>query len=177
MMQIRQAGLRDCDSVRDLYLFTFPEIEREAVAALAINLLTARTTPETFALVAETDDILIGHIAFSPVTRIDTDKFLGYILAPLAVHPEFQQRRIGTNLIKAGMEYLAKLNVDIVFVYGDPQFYSRFGFDAAIAAGYLPPYQLRYPLGWQAKALTDVNTFPAAGQLTCVKALREPQLW
>ena len=28
-----------------------------------------------------------------------TFNFLGYILAPLAVHPEFQKRRIGADLI------------------------------------------------------------------------------
>lgn len=83
-MQIRQAGVGDGVSVRDLHFSAFPEMERKAVAALAMNLLAERTTPETFALVAETDDTLVGHISFSPVARVNTNGFLGYILAPLA---------------------------------------------------------------------------------------------
>ena len=176
-MHIRPASLLDRDGVTSLHLAAFPEEEREAVAALAVNLLAEETNPETFALVAEADDIVVGHIAFSPVSQTNTDKYQGYILAPLAVHPQFQKRRIGANLIEAGIQHLSRINVDIVFVYGDPQYYGRLGFDAVIAAEFAPPYQLQYPFGWQAKPLTDVNTFPSSGKLTCVQSLRDPQLW
>jgi predicted N-acetyltransferase YhbS len=52
--------------VRRLYLSAFSDVEREAVAGLAVNLLAETTTPATFALVAETDDNLVGHVGFSP---------------------------------------------------------------------------------------------------------------
>ncbi len=115
------------------------------MAGLAVNLLAEKTTPETFALVAEVDEIVVGHISLSPVFCIDTDKFQGYILAPLAVHPQYQMQGIGANLIEAGIQHLLKINVDIIFVYGDPQYYARFGFDAGIASEYVPPYRLQYP--------------------------------
>ncbi|MEA5465979.1 GNAT family N-acetyltransferase [Leptothoe sp. PORK10 BA2] len=176
-MHIRLASLLDRDSIRCLHLSAFPEEEREAVAALAVNLLAEKTTPETFAFVAETDHIVMGHIAFSPVSDINTDKFQGYLLAPLAVHPQFQKQGIGTGLVEAGMQHLLQLAVDIVFVYGSPQYYSRFGFDPGFASEYVPPYQLKYSFGWQAKSLKDGNTFPASAKLSCVPSLRDPQLW
>lgn len=176
-MYIRPASLLDRDSVNGLYLSAFPKEEREAVAALAVNLLAEKSIPETFALVAEVDDLVVGHISFSPVSRIDTDKFQGYLMAPLAVHPKFQKKRVGASLIEAGIQQLSRLDADIVFVYGDPLYYSRFGFDNVIASEYVPPYQLQYPFGWQAKFLTDVNNLPSAGRLTCVPPLRDPQLW
>ncbi len=177
MMQIRQAQFQDRDRVRAVYLAAFSEAEREEVAGLAVDLLSENTSPETFALVAETDHELVGHVSFSPVNRTHTDDLVGYILAPLAVRPESQQQGIGAGLIETGMERLSYLQVDMVFVYGDPRYYGRFGFDAGIAAGYSPPYKLQYPFGWQAKALADPQHLPSSVGLTCVHSLMNPQLW
>lgn len=73
-------------------------------------------------------------------------------------------------------EHPASLDVDIVFVYDDPQYDGRLGFDAGIAAKYTPPCQLQYPFGWQARPLADSSIFPSSGKLTCVQALRNPRL-
>ena len=176
-LQIRQAGIRDCVAVQDLYLLAFPEEEREAVAALAVNLLADTSTPDTFALVAEADEAVVGQICFSPVGSSNADSLLGYLLAPLAVHPGFRSRGIGGSLIEAGIEHLSQLDADIVFVYGDPGYYGKFGFDAAIASVYAPPYPLQHPFGWQARQLKDSAALPAPGKLTCVQPLQDPQLW
>ena len=177
MTHTRTTSSSDREGIKRLYLAAFPEEERQPVADLAVNLLAEKTTPETLSLVAEADDAVIGHIAFSPISSPNTNNFQGYILAPLAVHPSHQKQRIGTNLIEAGIQQLSTMNADIVFVYGDPRYYSRFGFDSDLAAHYTPPYQLQYPFGWQAKPLTDAGTFPPAARLTCVTSLRNPQLW
>lgn len=176
-MRIRQAQLEDRDRVRRLYLSAFSEVEREAVAGLAVNLLAETTTPATFALVAETDDNLVGHVGFSPLSGTKTDDPVGYLLAPLAVHPELQKRGIGTELIESGIEQLSSLGAGIVFVYGDPKYYGRFGFDARVAASYVPPYQLQYEFGWQAKPLARIANFRTIEKLSCVPSLMDPQLW
>ena len=49
------------------------------------------------------------------------------------------------------------MGVNVVFVYGDPKYYGKFGFSAEVASAYSPPYELQYPFGWQAVALN--NTF------------------
>jgi predicted N-acetyltransferase YhbS len=66
MMQIRRATFDDRERIHDLYLAAFPAAEGEPVAELTVALLLETTTPETLALVAEANEQLTGHIAFSP---------------------------------------------------------------------------------------------------------------
>jgi len=176
-MHIRPARLDDRECVRQLYFAAFADDEREAVAGLAVDLLVEVTSPAAFALVAETDGGVVGHVAFSPVSRRETGDLVGYILAPLAVHPEFQKQGIGTALIRSGIEELSARGAAIVFVYGDPQYYGRLGFTADAATPYVPPYELQYEFGWQARLLTtDAPSVPPV-MLTCVPSLMDPQLW
>lgn len=176
-MQIRRAQLGDRDRVRQLYVAAFSGVEREAVAGLAINLLAETTTPATLSLVAETKNDLVGHVGFSPVACSRTGHGVGYILAPLAVHPDLHKRGVGTALIESGLEEVSAFGAAIVFVYGDPGYYGRFGFDARIAAQYVPPYQLQHEFAWQAKPLKRHASCPAPATLTCVPSLMDPELW
>lgn len=177
MTRIREATNLDREDIRELHLRAFPEGDRRIVATLAVNLLSEATSPETIALVAEIGGLAVGHIAFSPVAIENHAKWRGYILAPLGVRPEFQGRRIGSELIEAGKERLSKSGVNALFVYGDPKYYGKFGFDADSASRYLPPYELKYPFGWQAIALNEEGSTEATLILSCVASLRDPALW
>jgi len=176
-MSIRIATSLDRDDVRDVHLCAFPEGEREIVSKLAINLLSERTTPQTISLVAETEGAVVGHVAFSPVTIDNNENLQGYILAPLGVKPDYQKRRIGSKLIESGMQQLLKMGVNILFVYGDPEYYSKFGFSADVADQYTPPYKLQYPFGWQAIVLNECNIATSAINIACVTSLYDPELW
>ncbi len=127
-MCVRIATSLDRDDVRSVHLSAFPEGERELVAKLALSLLTEETVPQTISLVAESDRTVVGHVAFSPVQIANNEKLQGYILAPLGVKPDYQKRRIGSKLIESGIQKLLKTGVNILFVYGDPKYYRRFGF-------------------------------------------------
>jgi len=79
------------------------------------------------------------------------------VLSPLGVLPGHQRRGIGSALARRGLEILAGRPVPLVFLEGDPRYYSRFGFapggdlgfrkpslripDAAFQVVRLPPYQ------------------------------------
>jgi putative acetyltransferase len=83
-------------------------------------------------LVAVTEAQIVGHILYSPVTleaNAENRKVLG--LAPLSVHPHWQQRRIGTALIQASFKALKTLSMDGAVVLGSPDYYPRFGFAPA----------------------------------------------
>jgi putative acetyltransferase len=177
MTRIRVATPRDRENIREVYLRAFPEGESRIVAALAINLLTEETRCGTITLVAEMDGTVAGHIAFSPVTVENNGKWKGFILAPLGVKPDCQGRRIGTELIKSGMRRLSGDGVDVLFVYGDPGYYGKFGFNADTASGYLPPYKLQYPFAWQAIALNDRCPAASTVKIACVASLSDPDLW
>jgi len=175
-MHIRVAASLDRDDIRSIHLSAFPEGEREIVSKLAVNLLSEKTTPRTISLVAETGGAVVGHVAFSPVT-IGSENFQGYILAPLAVTPDYQKRRIGSQLVRSGMQRLSEMGVGVLFVYGDPKYYSRFGFSVAAAERYIPPYRLQYPFGWQGIALRRCDTERSPVKIACVTSLCDPALW
>ena len=177
MTSIRAATSLDCEQIATLHLRAFPESENQIVSTLATDLLSEKTRPETFALVAETDGTVVGHIAFSPVTIDNNEKWTGYILAPLGVMPEYQKHRIGSTLIESGMERLSEEKVNVLFVYGDPAYYGRFGFNADTASEYLPPYPLQYPFGWQAISLNDAGSSKSNATVSCVASLSDPELW
>lgn len=176
-MKIRRATSSDKEGVRDVYLSAFSEAERQLVSGLAVELLTMKSAPGVLSLVAEMNGRMVGHVAFSPLSVVDDDTVQGYILAPLAVEPSFQKQQIGTALIENGMDALSKLGVHIVLVYGDPNYYSQFGFSRERAMDFTPQYTLQYPLGWQAAIL---HPFPRRKQpslVDCVAPLNRAELW
>ncbi len=176
-MIIRPASEAERDNIQHIHLQAFPESESEQVAALAVNLLNAKTSPETRSLVAEQDGTLVGHIAFSPLFTTNSENWQGYVLAPLAVKPDHQRCGVGASLIKEGIGILTDSGVNMLFVYGDPDYYGRSGFSVEDSAGYLPPYDLQYPFGWQAMILNSVHSAELPLSLSCVDALNYPQLW
>ena len=176
-MIIRDAEIRDRESVRSLHISAFPIGEGDIVAGLADDLISNITEPCTLSLVAVDDNKIIGNIAYSPVFIAEKPDFHGYILAPLAVKPEYQGNRVGSKLIYAGLKRLHSMNVDIVFVYGDPRYYERFGFKAELATYFITPYPLEWPFGWQALLLGEIEVPGAAVNIKCVKSLNNSKLW
>jgi putative acetyltransferase len=83
----------------------------------------------TISLVAELDGRVVGHIAFSPVEISDgsTD---WYALGPVSVEPQYQRRRIGSALVRAGLKELGQRGARGCVLVGDPGFYNRFGFES-----------------------------------------------
>lgn len=75
-------------------------------------------------LVAESEGVILGHIALSPVTADQPT----LALAPLAVHPALQGRGLGAALTQSAMAAFADHGV---VVLGDPAYYGRFGFASA----------------------------------------------
>ncbi|WP_431819649.1 GNAT family N-acetyltransferase [Burkholderia sp. F1] len=80
-------------------------------------------------LVAERDERIIGHVAFSPVMIGDGAESGGwYGLAPLAVLPDCQRQSVGAGLVRTGLDALRRLGARGCVVLGDAAYYARFGF-------------------------------------------------
>ena len=98
-------------------------------AELTAALLKDRSAAPVLSLIAVEDDISAGHILFTRIILTGSGKAVsGYILAPLAVVPEQQDRGIGGRLIRKGLELLEDDGVELVFVLGHPGYYSKHGF-------------------------------------------------
>lgn len=78
-------------------------------------------------LVAEADDEVRGHIAFSRAT-IGNDSRDWFILGPIAVLPGHQGEGIGRALVEAGLAAIRAHGAAGCVLVGDPAFYNRFGF-------------------------------------------------
>jgi putative acetyltransferase len=175
-MRIREATQDDAENIKNLHLQAFDDSEAQMVSDLAVNLLNENNPVKIISLVAIKKNEIVGHTAFSPVFYESTNEHFGYILAPLAVAPKFQKNKIGSSLVKYGLGAISKVGKFIVFVYGDPQYYSRFCFKTDLAKNFLPPYTLQFPEGWHALN-TNSAVFSEGGSITCVDSLNEPKLW
>ena len=88
------------------------------------------------ALVAVEGEAVIGHVMLSLMTA----PFRALGLAPVSVRPDRQGQGVGGRLVRRALDLARDKAWDRVFVLGDPAYYRRFGFDAALAAGYGSPY-------------------------------------
>lgn len=128
-MEIRPEEERDFDAVYNLNALAFDgNDEADLVGRM-------REIDPYFALVAELDSRVVGHIAFSGLTlNGKPSRFLG--LAPMAVLPEFQNQSIGSALVTEGLERMANEGFGAVFLIGHPNYYPRFGFEPAGKRGF-----------------------------------------
>jgi Predicted acetyltransferase len=102
----------------------------------------------TLSVVAEDAGVIVGHVAFSPVT-LSSGQTDWYALGPISVEPARQRRGIGAALITVGFEQLENLNAAGCVLAGDPEYYGRFGFRTfpGLGCNAVPPeYLLALPL-------------------------------
>ena len=100
------------------------------------------------------------------------------MLGPLAVDPAFQGLGIGGALMKSALAHAKKAAFSAIILVGDPEYYSRFGFDAALAANLAMPgpferhrlLGLELQLGSLAKAKGLIG--PAGQKISAPKVLR-----
>lgn len=177
-MRIIEAGISEWKRIREINLAAFGDEEGESVAALAGAMLRLESTPRILHLVAEVDGALVGHVAFSPVGVGGESHGLGSILAPLAVEPDYQKRGVGSALVREGLQKCREQGDRFVFVYGDPNYYGRFGFSAGEwTEAFRPPCPAQYPFGWQAQAFLAGESPAEPTAIECVEPLNKPDLW
>jgi len=94
-------------------------------------------------LVAETKDNIVGHILFYPIKiKNEKQEFTVLSLAPMAVHPNHQNKGIGVKLVERGIEIARESNYNAVIVVGHPKYYPRFGFKPASNWGIKLPFEV-----------------------------------
>ena len=61
------------------------------------------------------------------------------VLSPLGVLPQFQNRGVGSMLIRRSLDVLVGRPEPLVFLEGKPEFYPRFGFGLGHEQGFRSP--------------------------------------
>ena len=99
---------------------------------LILELRRTKNYISDLSLVALIDDRIVGHILFYPIIiEAATKTFPTISLAPIAVHPDYQNKGIGTKLVYDGLQRCKDMNFDSIIVLGHPEYYPRFGFKPA----------------------------------------------
>ncbi|MFC6975070.1 GNAT family N-acetyltransferase [Halomicroarcula sp. GCM10025709] len=131
-MEIRPFTESDADAVFEIHRRAFDG--RLDEARIVQRLHDADTA--VVSLVAVADGHVVGHVLFSPVAVDDHGASVELVgLAPVGVLPEHQNEGVGSSLIRRGIATCREAGVDAVVVLGDPEYYSRFGFEPASEYG------------------------------------------
>jgi putative acetyltransferase len=144
MISIAISSHVDYSAIAEVNAAAFGEQAAE-INQLIPNLRASSAFNDGIELIARIGDRIVGH---TMVTRSRLDTFTKTIfvgqLAPLAVHPDFQKQGVARELIEAAYEYTKKAELPLLFVEGDPAFYSRVGFVPAKPLGFRKP-SIRIP--------------------------------
>ena len=167
------------NEIKALFTKTFSDSEGEKEGLLIGQLvedLIGTTKPEDlYVFVATENEKVIGSILFTRLTfEADISVFL---LAPVAVHTDYQGKGFGQELINFGLQAMKKEGVELAFTYGDPNYYSKVAFQPVTEAQFKAPLTLSYPHGWLAQSLNGQALVGIDGDSSCVPAFNKPELW
>lgn len=159
MVAIRPESAGDREAV---YRVNHAAFGRESEARLVDALRESPAFIPALSLVAVEGSEVIGHILFTRLKVTDQGTSRPALaLAPMAVLPAFQNRGVGSALVRQGLDEARRLGHSAVVVVGHPQFYPRFGFQPAHALGLRPPFDVPadafLALGLQVGALNDIK--------------------
>jgi putative acetyltransferase len=124
---IRNETDNDLNAITDVTISAFNTLEISHHTEQFIISALRAANALTLSLVAEVDDLIVGHIAFSPVTVSDGVENW-YALGPVSVLPAYQRQGIGKSLVGEGLSRLRNLNAKGCCLVGHPDYYKKFGF-------------------------------------------------
>jgi predicted N-acetyltransferase YhbS len=149
--------------------------EGKAIGQLARDLIDTTNSEDIVVFAAMDNDTLAGAIYFTRL-NFESDK-TAFLLAPVAVHTDYQGQGVGQKLIKFGLDTMTAQGVSLAFTYGDPNFYGRVGFEPITIEQFTAPHKLSYSHGWLAQSLTQEPLESIGGSSSCVAAFDKPEFW
>jgi predicted N-acetyltransferase YhbS len=128
-IKIRKEIYDDYKSIAEVNVLAFSSDRYIGEVALIDSLRHCAYFDSELSLVAEVDGNVIGHVLFYPFDTIVNNKVLKAVcLAPIAVHPEYQNRGVGSELINEGHRIAKEKGYKFSFLYGHRSYYPRFGY-------------------------------------------------
>ncbi len=178
-MNLSEYKFSDIEEIEKLFIKVFSDSEGESegflIGKLTHDLMSTTAPGDLYGFVARENGQIIGSIFFSRFTL--ECEVSAFILSPVAIHTDYQGQGIGQKLINYGINYLKENGVDLVFTYGDPNFYKKAGFRSITEEIVKAPFKLKYPFGWLGQSLVSSHIEPIKGKTYCVDALNNPEYW
>lgn len=117
---------------------------------------------------------LAGLVALSRMhVAVADDAVPSVALAPVAVAPAYRRAGVAEALIHAAIEQMREAGAGLIFVLGEPAFYTRFGFSAELAEGFQSPYAGPYFMALAAQGVAPEGTRGLADHAPAFAALAE----
>ncbi|MBE8712146.1 GNAT family N-acetyltransferase [Sphingobacterium hungaricum] len=133
-MQIRQENPGDYKAVFALLEHAFRnEVHSDHKEQFLVEDLrkSAQFIPE-LSLVAELENKIVGYILLTKIKIKNTEnEYTSLALAPVAVHPDYQNQGIGAELIRHAHQKAKELNFDSIILLGHQDYYPKFGYKPA----------------------------------------------
>jgi len=174
-MLFRESNAAEADSILRIHRLAF---RREDEAELVAKLLLDPSAQPSLSLLADAQDEHVGHVLFTALRLVGSSGPVSCaILAPLAVLPSQQRSGVGRGLIEHGCQMLSGRGIKLVFVLGDPRFYTRCDFRPAIPLGLHAPYLIEPEEAWMVRALCPGLLRIVHGTVQCAQSLAAIQYW
>ena len=175
-MNIRETTPAD---IKDILYVEREAFQRDSEVNITRDMLSDPSAEPRVSLLAYINNQPVGHILFTRGYIQGNPRIEVSFLAPLAVIPNFQKQGIGGALIKEGIKRLTKMDIDLVFVIGHPEYYPRFGFAPASKLGFQPTYPLPAEVGaaWMVLELRPNIIGATSGKVICCDVINKPEVW
>ena len=170
------------DDLKHILFVEKAAFESDEQANITEQLINDDSAQPVVSFLAFDEDKPIGHILFSNATVEGYQKSEHIcFLSPIAIIQEYRDGTVDQLLMKEGLKKLEKSGIEMVFVYGDPDYYKKHGFvPDAESFGFTPPFPLpdRHSEAWMVLALSNIrglsNSF---GKVVVADPLNKPELW
>lgn len=136
-MNIHSETQADYPAIAHIHKLAFG---REEEADLVDKIRNSQYYIPQLTLIAKINNSVVAHSMLSYIYLVGEETFQVLGLAPIAVHPDFQNQGIGSALINAGLNKGDVLGETLTVVLGHSQFYSRFGFKPSVDFGIESPF-------------------------------------
>lgn len=179
-MEIRVSKESERSEVLNIHRIAFGEEKGSVIAKLVDDLFDDETAMPILSLVAVDDGKLVGSVLYTKVQITQTEMPIeAQILAPLAIHPDEQNKGIGKQLINEGLNLLKASGTELVFVLGHPGYYPRCGFVPAGKLGFEAPHPIpeEHADAWMVQELNGGVIGKTTGKVKCSKVLNDPEHW
>ncbi|WP_414739184.1 GNAT family N-acetyltransferase [Macrococcoides canis] len=145
MIEIRTARNEDYKEIQHVVQRAFEneEMSDHNEHHLVIKIKDSDAYIPELSLVAIEAGKIVGHIMLSKITiNNDEEHIESLALAPVSVLPEFQNRGIGSILIKKSIVIAEQLGFTSIIVLGHDTYYPKFGFEEAEKYNIYPPFEV-----------------------------------